>query len=191
MEFSDYFMVSPSSSSGLAWAKDIHNGRLKNILMFSKGDPCGTIHKDGHWSVAFRYKGRQIRRYCHRILWELIYGDCSSDLTVDHINGIRSDNSVDNLRLVSKRANCRNSKMNSNNTSGVAGVSYSVVGPYSYAVASWVDDTGNRRIKNFSIAKLGAEAAFKAATDHRAEMIAKINQTSLDVYTDRHGADVK
>lgn len=41
---------------------------------------------------------------------------------IDHMNGIRSDNRIENLRLVSRSINNKNKKMQSNNTSGFTGV---------------------------------------------------------------------
>tara|TARA_R110000823_G_C15640123_1_gene469716 strand:- start:90 stop:332 length:243 start_codon:yes stop_codon:yes gene_type:complete len=41
---------------------------------------------------------------------------------VDHINGIRDDNRLVNLRVVSRSENQRNTEVRSTNTSGVEGV---------------------------------------------------------------------
>ena len=43
---------------------------------------------------------------------------------VDHINGDRSDNRRNNLRITTQDKNCINKDLQSNNTSGVAGVSW-------------------------------------------------------------------
>lgn len=186
MNYSDYFRCDPSSPSGLVWAKNIYNGRARNILVCSEGDSCGGIHKDGHWSVAFRFGDKQIRRYCHRIIWELTYGECDPKLFIDHINGVRSDNSLDNLRLVTRKTNSRNQKMNVRNTSGKTGVSPQEVNGYCYYVASWVDDDKRKHAKRFSIGKLGDEVAFKMASEYRNKMIESINDSTYNQYTERH-----
>ncbi|WPJ20553.1 HNH homing endonuclease [Pseudomonas phage vB_PF_Y1-MI] len=187
MDFSRYFKYDPSSPSGLVWAKNIYTGRARNILLYEIGTPCGSLHRDGHWSVAFRVNGRQVRRYCHRILWVLLYGEIDGNLTIDHINGDRADNAVCNLRLVSKRVNCRNKGMDSRNTSGKTGVSRVVVGKYSYAVASWITDQGVRHNKNFPIHSLGEDEAFRLASSYRDDMISQINENTTSLYTERHG----
>lgn len=45
-------------------------------------------------------------------------------MEIDHINSIRNDNRIENLRLVTRVENCRNQKQQCNNKSGVTGVSW-------------------------------------------------------------------
>jgi hypothetical protein len=74
------------------------------------------------------------KRYCrvtinrkkyqaHRIAWLLTYGSWPVD-QIDHINGNKKDNRLENLRDVSSRENARNRKIHKNNTSGALGVSF-------------------------------------------------------------------
>jgi hypothetical protein len=57
----------------------------------------------------------------HRVAWALHYGEWPTE-EVDHINGVRDDNRIVNLRVVSSQGNRRNTKRRSDNTSGVCGV---------------------------------------------------------------------
>jgi hypothetical protein len=57
----------------------------------------------------------------HRVLWALVYGDWPAD-DVDHINGVRNDNRISNLRAVVRQENCRNARIPRHNTSGAIGV---------------------------------------------------------------------
>ncbi len=59
----------------------------------------------------------------HRIVWALHYGEWPEG-QIDHINGIRDDNRIVNLRVVSNSENCKNQKLRSTNTSGHLGVSW-------------------------------------------------------------------
>lgn len=59
----------------------------------------------------------------HRVIWAMTFG-AWPDGQIDHINGNRSDNRIENLRVVSNAENQRNSKIRSTNTSGAAGVSW-------------------------------------------------------------------
>lgn len=56
----------------------------------------------------------------HRVIWKMIHGVDAQE--IDHINGDRADNRIENLRDVSRAENRRNIRMLSNNTSGHMGV---------------------------------------------------------------------
>lgn len=59
----------------------------------------------------------------HRVAWALYYGYWPEN-TIDHINGIKNDNRIINLRDVSNAINSRNAKMRSSNVSGYNGVAW-------------------------------------------------------------------
>lgn len=59
----------------------------------------------------------------HRIIWVIENGRWP-ECEIDHINGIRDDNRIVNLRCVTKSENARNSKMRTTNKSGVQGVHF-------------------------------------------------------------------
>lgn len=60
----------------------------------------------------------------HRIIWLLHTGEWPEG-EIDHINGVRSDNRISNLRHVTSGENRKNQKKSSRNTSGVVGVTRS------------------------------------------------------------------
>ena len=64
-----------------------------------------------------------VKMRAHRVIWALCHGEQPSD-QIDHINGIRTDNRIENLRVVSRQENMRNTALLRNNTSGVCGVSW-------------------------------------------------------------------
>ncbi len=57
----------------------------------------------------------------HRVIWKMVTGEEPD--TIDHVNGIKSDNRWANLRSVSNAENHRNMPLQKNNTSGFPGVS--------------------------------------------------------------------
>lgn len=57
----------------------------------------------------------------HRVAWAVHYGAWPEN-TIDHIDGCRANNSISNLRDVSHKTNCQNTKRPSHNTSGHIGV---------------------------------------------------------------------
>lgn len=60
--------------------------------------------------------------FAHRVAWLIHYGEWPEE--VDHINGVRTDNRITNLRNVSKALNARNLSLSSRNKSGFKGVSW-------------------------------------------------------------------
>ena len=81
-------------------------------------DEAGCIAANG-----YRYiKVRQKLRLAHRMAWAFYYGE-EPDGLVDHINGDRLDNRIENLRLATHSQNGANAKRHSRNTSGYKGVS--------------------------------------------------------------------
>ena len=57
----------------------------------------------------------------HRLAWLYMYGAWPKD-EIDHINHVRDDNRILNLRNVNSTENGRNQKLHITNTSGVCGV---------------------------------------------------------------------
>lgn len=57
----------------------------------------------------------------HRIVWALHYGD-PGNRTVDHINGNKKDNRIENLRLADMTEQQCNVAVRSNNKAGVKGL---------------------------------------------------------------------
>lgn len=59
----------------------------------------------------------------HRIIWAMVYNSWPFG-EIDHINGNRSDNRIENLREVTRQQNCMNRSKAINNKSGYKGVSW-------------------------------------------------------------------
>jgi hypothetical protein len=82
---------------------------------------CGTVAgyrntKDSYWRVVI--KGSMYLK--HRLVFLYHYGHLPK--YIDHINGNRADNRIENLRLASRAENARNARLPCHNTSGIKGV---------------------------------------------------------------------
>lgn len=60
----------------------------------------------------------------HRIVWIMHFGDIPDGHVVDHVNGIGTDNRIENLRLATRQENCINSRKRKNTKSIYKGVSW-------------------------------------------------------------------
>jgi hypothetical protein len=59
--------------------------------------------------------------YAHRLAWFYVHGEWPAR-AIDHVNGIKTDNRLANLRLATSGQNALNTPLRSTNTSGVKGV---------------------------------------------------------------------
>ncbi len=83
------------------------------------GGIAGCLDGNGYWMIGIAGK----KYHAHRIAWVLMHGHWPTD-HVDHINTIRSDNRLINLREATHGENMRNSGVHKDNTSGFKGVSF-------------------------------------------------------------------
>lgn len=60
--------------------------------------------------------------YAHRIAWALHHGAWPD--VIDHINGDKLDNKIENLRSVTQMENAKNARLGRNNSSGANGVGF-------------------------------------------------------------------
>jgi hypothetical protein len=85
------------------------------------GAPAGSLDSSsGYWRVMCRNKSYKT----HNIVWNMHYGEISDGLSVDHINRVRHDNNIENLRLVTPSQQKTNQGTYKNNTSGYRGVGW-------------------------------------------------------------------
>lgn len=130
-----------------------------------QGKRAGYLRKqDGYRSLQLH--GRALKE--HRVIWEMHFGIIPENMQIDHINGIRDDNRIENLRLVSQTVNNLNCRKSKNNTSGVNGV-------------SWVSSRRKWRV-DFRSKLVGVYASFIDACEARI-----VAEVSSGLATSRHG----
>lgn len=108
-EFSKFLTYNPQSGV-LTWVKGCQSGK-----------EAGCVTKKGYRVVTLNY----IQYMAHVIAWILHYGEVRPQM-LDHINGVKDDNRIDNLRLSDDVTNQQNRGKPKNNTSGYKGVCWCV-----------------------------------------------------------------
>lgn len=112
--------------------------RLKTLVSYDKTTGVFTrlVSNSGYTKVGDEVGSKQISGYLaaqldgkkylvHRLAWLYVYGDFPEE-HIDHINGIRIDNRICNLRTVNHIVNGQNrNKSNSGSVSGLLGVCWS------------------------------------------------------------------
>lgn len=113
-DIKDIFSYNPDTGD-ITWKVAIgrNGGRAK------PGDIAGCISKDSGYRLI-RYN--KILYKSHRLAW-LLYYKGSIPGIIDHINGIKSNNRIANLRQASKSENTTNSKPHKDNKIGYKNLS--------------------------------------------------------------------
>lgn len=90
----------------------------ESVRMVVRGKIAGYFGCRNYWFI--KIQGREIR--AHRLAWLYVYGEMPKEY-IDHINGIKTDNRILNLRDVDQTINVQNlKKAQKNSKSGFLGV---------------------------------------------------------------------
>ena len=99
--------------TGVFTNKVTRNARAK------QGTAAGALTVDGY--IVIQISMQKI--HAHRLAWLYVHG-CWPKNQIDHINRIRNDNRLCNIRDVTPSENIHNASDNSRNTSGYRGVTW-------------------------------------------------------------------
>lgn len=107
-------------------------GKLTRRFSFkvaAKGSE-GVLWNNGYRMVSLNDRPIGV----HRLIWRMVHGVWPEN--IDHINGVRDDNRIENLRNVSTHENARNVCQTRDTATGVMGVYLNKVGkPYRVRIA--------------------------------------------------------
>ena len=98
-----------SKSGDFIWIKP-----RKRVVV---GSLAGSVRKNGYITISIDRKAY----YAHRLAWLYVFGELPSG-QIDHIDHVRGNNRIGNLRSVTNQENALNRRLINRNTSGVTGV---------------------------------------------------------------------
>lgn len=111
-------------------------GRIKSLERFvesvSHGKPCMRhireciiqlqSHPTDYLQVNLHIDGKQKTYKVHRLVWEAFNGEIPEGVEIDHINTVRTDNRLENLRIVTHKENLNNPLSSTNRSKARKGM---------------------------------------------------------------------
>lgn len=127
-----------------------------------KSAGCDRNTKSGY--IYIRIEERLYR--AHRVAWLYVHGEWPT-LHIDHINGVRDDNRIENLRLATQTQNLYNKRACKNSKTGVKGVCWdSSTGRYQVKISI---NGRAKHIGRYDSVEEGAAAYAEASRKHHGE----------------------
>lgn len=102
---------------------------------------------NGYYRFDLCKNGDYTHKYVHHLVWETFMGEIPEGYEIDHINTIKSDNRIENLRLVDRKTNMQNPITYKRRIKSII----------------QIDKTTNEIIKQFPSVKDAKKAGFKHA----------------------------
>lgn len=93
--------------------------RIRDRMTIRHKYVAGSVKGHGGYRQVY-IKGKTYQG--HRIIMLLCFGHIPENAEIGHINHVRDDNRLVNLRFVTASGNCRNRSVSSKSTTGVTGV---------------------------------------------------------------------
>ena len=98
----------------------LHYDQDTGVFLRRRGTIAGTVRKNKY--IEIRIDG--FNWMAHRLAWLYVYG-VPPNGQIDHINRVRADNRICNLRVATPKQNQENRSIQRNNKSGCPGVHFS------------------------------------------------------------------
>lgn len=100
--------------------------KINKAARIKIGQLAGVVNKEKYKQVGINGK----IYLQHRLIWIMFNGDISDNMVIDHINRNKTDNRIENLRIVSRSINRLNTNSKNITTYNLAGGEIAYRGKY-------------------------------------------------------------
>lgn len=94
--------------------------KVSPVTHVKPGDLAGYITTKGYVQVTYQNRGYR----AHRIVWEMHNGRIPHGYGINHEDRCKSNNLLNNLRLITHQVNNKNNSKRRDNTTGITGVTW-------------------------------------------------------------------
>lgn len=112
------YLAYDAETGEISWRQLRSGSRLR------PGEPAGRVSFYGYKEMTFKLLGRRVTVKLHRLAWFMHYREWPKG-AIDHIDHVKTNNRISNLRVVTDAENMMNTGIPANNTSGHIGVTWS------------------------------------------------------------------
>jgi hypothetical protein len=108
------------------------NGNIKSLTKNYKNETFvePKISNSGHYRICLYVNKKPVKFLLHRLLYETFVGDIPDNMIIDHINRIKTDNRLENLRLTTYSVNNMNKDFNIVSSTGFKNVYFNNSGTF-------------------------------------------------------------
>lgn len=94
----------------IALEKGITCNPETGLIFGVRGNQLTRIDKDGYINFSFKYNKKYYYLFGHQFIYYYVNGEYDINLDIDHINTIKNDNRIENLRTATRSENKQNVK---------------------------------------------------------------------------------
>lgn len=110
---------------------------ITGVVKSKSGKEIGAKNSGGYLRVNMRINRKRYDILLHRLIFLMLNDRWPEQ--IDHINGIKDDNRLENLREVDHSTNMKNTRLRSNSKTGVSGVRITDCGKFRVSIGSGSD----------------------------------------------------
>ncbi len=170
----DNYVIAQEFLRSGSWTVDADEGLVFGV----RGVAFRRTNSWGYIQIKYRDPSdwqRERSVLAHRVIWESVHGQLSRDLTINHLNGVKTDNRLSNLEAVTLAENSQHAFRTGLNHLGVHHPRARLAEDEVLAIydAAWSGRESNRSIAkrygtdNGAVSRIKHGQSWSSVTEHR------------------------